>query len=563
MNPCRRLSLLLLPLTVGGCQPKRATTQPTAPPSIRFEEVTAPAGIRFQHHPGADGRFRIPETNGPGCALFDYDGDGLLDIFLVDSMSWPDRPQVGGKPALYHNEGGGAFRDATQEAGLAVRVYGQGCAVADFDNDGHPDLLLTCVGQNRLFRNQGNGAFKDVTAHSGLEANARWAWSTSAAWVDYNRDGKLDLFVGRYVRWSPEGEVPCYAASGKRTYCGPNQYLPDHCVLYQNLGGGKFRDVSRETGIAAPPAKALGVIPLDADGDGWPDLFVANDQIPNLLFHNEQGRGFREVALEEGVAVAATGRARAGMGVDAADVANDGNVAVTVGNFSGEGLALFTRSASGFSDRASATGLLAPSINRLTFGLAFLDADRDGWQDLVTSNGHVDPFVAEFGGGVTHRQPPQLFRNERGHFTDVSATAGPAFATAWLGRGCAAGDFDNDGRPDLLFCENGGPAHLLRNVTADAHHWLGVGLRGTRSNRDGLGAEIRLTAGGITQRRWLRSGGSFLSQGDPRALFGLGASSTVERLEVRWPSGAVSVRTALAVDQYLQLDEDPAAAPRP
>jgi hypothetical protein len=539
----------------GGCYQGKPAPPPPAAILPRFEEVTEGAGIRFRHHTGAFGSYYLPESIGSGCAFFDYDGDGRQDVFLVDGMSWPGRPLEGGVPALYRNEGGGQFRNVTAEAGLGLRVYGMGAVPGDYDNDGRQDLLITCLGPNRLFHNEGSGRFRDVTGASGLGAAPRWSWHTSAAWLDYDRDGRLDLFVGRYVRWSPETEVVCNSPKGHRGYCAPTEYPAERCLLYRNLGGGRFQDVSRATGIAGATARALGVLPLDSNGDGWCDVWVANDQAPNLLFVNEGGRRFAERGQEQGMALADMGVARAGMGIDAADVRNDGGLEVGIGNFSGEGLALYRGEGPTFTDTARSVGLVPASLSRLTFGLLFLDADLDGWSDLFTYNGHVDPHVDERGAPVGYREQPQLFRNQRGAFEDVTASAGPPLQAAQLGRGAAWGDFDDDGRPDLLLSESGGTAHLLRNVSSGGRHWIGFRLRGKRSNRNAFGAEVRVTAGGVTQRRWVHSGGSYLSQSDPRALFGLGAAARIDRIEVVWPSGVKSEVAGPPLDSYSDLDE--------
>jgi enediyne biosynthesis protein E4 len=556
--------VLLVLLMLTGC--RRSASSPSRPlapagqPSIRFDDATAASGIRFTHFTGADGRFLMPESVGCGGAFIDYDSDGWLDVFLVNSSSWPDRPQAGKSCALYRNNGNGTFSDVTRQAGLHVPMYGQGCAVGDFDNDGDSDLLLTCLGPNRLFRNTGHGGFEDATPGSGLEAGARWAWHTGAAWTDYDRDGLLDLFVCRYVKWSPQTDVPCRSGSGKRTYCGPNQYTPDGSMLYRNLGNGKFRDVSKSTGISASQGKALGVLPLDENGDGWTDLVITNDTSPNHLFRNQAGRRFQEEAAAAGIAVDDMGKARAGMGVDVGDVRNDGGLHFAIGNFSREGLSLYERGDVLYTDVAARAGLAAPSLRNVTFGLLFLDGDRDGWQDLFAYNGHVDPQIAEAGGGVTHLQKPLLLRNEGGSFTDVTAAGGAALQKAQVGRGCAWGDWNNDGRPDLLLCENGGPARLLKNATGDGNHWLGIRLRGrgnSRGNRDGYGAEVRVTADGNTQRRWVRSGGSYLSHSDTRALFGLAGAAVAQRVEVRWPSGRSTVQEAVVPDRYIEVAEGP------
>ncbi len=555
----------LLSVGVSGCFKSATPSSPSgvaAPQnhsSIRFGDVTADSGIRFRHNTGADGRFLMPESIGSGGALFDYDGDGWLDVLLVNGAPWADRPGKAATPhALYRNLRNGSFQEVTREAGLTRSFYGLGCAVGDYDNDGDEDLLLTGLSENRLYENRG-GAFRDVTAGSGLAVSKPWGYHTSAAWLDYDRDGLLDLFICRYVEWSPTTDVPCISGAGKRIYCGPNRYGEKTCLLYRNRGGGRFEDVSARTGVSGYRGKSLGVLPVDENGDGWPDLLVTNDTTPNRLLRNEQGKRFTDVAAESGIAVDENGRARAGMGVDVADVRNEGGLSFGIGNFSNEGLSLYQKSGPVYLDSAPASGLVAPSLPQVTFGLTFLDADRDGWTDLFTYNGHVDASVGDAGGMITYKQRPQLFRNEGAQvdaaFTEVGAQAGATFTEPQLGRGCAWGDIDNDGQPDLLLCENGGPARLLRNATGSAHHWLGIRLKGMRGNRNAYGAEVRLTTGGRTQRRWIRSGGSYLSHSDSRALFGLGTATAIERLEVRWPSGKSTVIPAPALDRYADVAE--------
>jgi hypothetical protein len=497
----------------------------------------------------------MPESVGPGGAFIDYDRDGWLDLFLVNSSNWPDRPRANKTCALYRNQRDGTFRDVTREAGLAVELYGQGCAVGDYDGDGFDDLLVTCLGPNRLFRNTGSGRFQDATAGSGLGGGARWDWHTSAAWTDYDRDGRLDLFACQYVRWTPETDVPCKAPSGVRTYCGPSQYQPQPSRLYRNLGGGKFADVSKATGIGAVPGKGLGVVPVDENEDGWTDFFVSNDLVPNHLWRSEGGKRFHEVAQERGVAVSDSGEPRAGMGIDISDPSNNGSLAFCIGNFAGEGLALFTRSPATYTDEARTTGLVPPSLSRLTFGLVFADMDRDGWEDLFTYNGHVDPQAGMQGEAFTYKERPQLFQNRKGSYTDVTDLAGAPLADAQVGRGCAWGDFDNDGRPDLLLCENSGSTRLIRNLTENNHHWMGLRLRGHASNRNGYGAEVRVMTGGVTQRRWVRSGSSYLSHSDTRALFGVGSATSIDRVEIRWPGGREQVLEQPRLDTYTEVQE--------
>ena len=556
----------VLLLALAGCKlgstpdPKPGTSPAAAGSPIRFEDTTQRAGIRFKHYNGSDGRLLMPESVGSGGAFLDYDGDGWQDLFLVNCSNWPDRPNTGTSCALYRNQGDGTFRDVSREAGLDVSLFGLGCAVGDYDGDGFDDLFITAMGPNRLFRNTGKGKFQDVTAASGLGGGERWAWHTSASWADYDKDGRLDLFVCNYARWTPQTDIPCKAPSGVRTYCGPSPYQPQPSPLFRNLGGGKFENVSKSTGISAVPGKGLGVVAVDEDQDGWLDFFVSNDLVPNHLWHNEKGRRFREIAQERGVAVGDNGEARAGMGIDISDPGNNGGLAFCIGNFAGEGLGLFTRTPATYQDEGRTTGLVPASLSRLTFGLLFSDFDRDGWEDLFTYNGHVDPQAGMQGEAITFKERPQLFRNQQGAYTDATDSAGGPFAEPQVGRGCAWGDYDNDGHPDLLLCENNGPTRLIRNSSTDTSHWIGIRLRGRAPNRNAYGAEVRLTTGGVTQRRWVRSGSSYLSQSDTRALFGLGSSTAVEKLEIRWPDGHITTVPHPEIDRYQEVTETTATS---
>lgn len=536
-----RLALLGLALAslLTAC-PRPTVPVPARPnaSAIRFEDVTEAARIDFTHTTGAYGEKRMPESVGPGCAFIDYDGDGRLDLLFVNSTAWPGKPGTPGHPALYRNLGSGRFRNATQEAGLELSFYGMGVAVGDYDNDGWSDLLLTGLGGNRLFRNV-EGRFQDVTKRVGLDRSPPGAWHTSAAWLDYDRDGRLDLFICRYVPWTAATNVECVNGRGERIYCGPQQYAVAASVLYHNVGDAGFVDVSEQTGVAGVLGKALGVVPVDENEDGWPDLIVTNDLTPDHLLRNHAGQRFVEVGAQAGLAVGVSGVPRAGMGVDVADVHNDRTLSVGIGNFSGEGLALFHRNSSGlYRDEAAASGVLAPSRRRLTFGVAFLDANGDGWPDFLALNGHVDDLIEESGTDTAYAQRPLMLMNRQGRFTDVTDAAGEALQLKVVGRGMAIGDYDNDGRPDVLVAVNAGPGRLWRNQSTIAS-WVGFRLVGTESNRDGYGAEVRLTAGGLTQRRWIRSGGSYLAASDPRALFGLGSSTKIDNVEIRWPSGTI------------------------
>jgi hypothetical protein len=517
-------------------------------PAVTFTDITAKAGLHFKHVNGARGDKWIPETMGSGCAFLDYDNDGWLDILLVNGTYWGKVP-AGAKPptcALYHNNRDGTFTDVTAQAGLAFSLYGMGVAVGDYDNDGYDDLFLTAVGHSRLLHNvpdgHGGRKFVDVTAQSGIDDKG---WSTSAAWVDYDRDGKLDLFVCHYVVWSPRSESNVYySVNGVgKSYPRPQSYHGEVCRLYHNLGGGRFADVTRAAGIqnTRTTCKALGVTVSDYDGDGWPDLFIANDTEPNFLFHNQGDGTFKEIGVESGIALSEQGTSRAGMGIDTADVLHNGSPDVLITNFSGEQLTLYRRDSSGlFLDVAARSGVGVATQTYLGFGAFFFDYDLDGWPDLFITNGHIDDDIGTRDAGVTYREPSLLFRNVgQGHFVDVSAQSGTALTTLRVGRGAAFGDFDNDGSPDILIMTNGGAPALLHNENRTGNGWIRLKLVGTVSNRDAIGARVRVTVGDQTQTQEVRSGSSYLSSSDRRLLFGLGRAAKADRVEIRWPSGKV------------------------
>jgi hypothetical protein len=508
-------------------------------PGFRFTDVTAQAGLRFRHNNGAYGAKLLPETLGSGCACLDYDADGWPDILLVNGMDWPGRTRARSTLRLYRNNRDGTFTDATRAAGLDVELYGMGVAVGDFDNDGFPDILITCVGQNRLFRNTGKGSFVDVTRRSGL--GGREAFSTSAMWVDFDRDGLLDLFVCNYVRWSPQTDVFCSLDGRQKSYCTPEAYRGETPWLFRNRGDGTFEDVTATCGIFDSGSKALGVALIDDDRDGWPDIFVANDTQPNKLYRNQRNGTFKDVALLAGVALSDDGKARAGMGVDAADFDNSGRAGLAITNFEGEMVGLYrAREAGQYADVAVASGVGAASRQRLGFGCLFADLDLDGALDLVVANGHIDDTVRPISGHVGHAQPPLLFRNQGGGtFRDVAAAAGGGFAQPRVGRGLAVGDFDRDGDVDVLMTVNNGPAVLFRNDQLAGHRSLRFRLVGTQSNRDGIGATVRVFHGGTSQTRMVKSGSSYLSQSELSVTFGVGRRDRVERVVVTWPSGRV------------------------
>jgi hypothetical protein len=438
---------------------------------------------------------------------------------------------------LYKNNRNGTFTDVTRLAGLDVELYGMGVAVGDITNDGFPDILVTCVGQNRLFRNTGKGAFVDATRGSGLDR--REAFSTSAMWLDVDRDGFLDLFVCNYVRWSAQHDVFCSPDGKQKAYCTPEAYRGETCWLFRNRGDGTFEDVTATCGIFDSSSKSLGVALIDHDRDGWPDIFVANDTQPNKLYRNQRNGTFKDVALDAGVALSEDARARAGMGVDAGDFDNSGRTGVAVTNFEGEMVGLYRAQEGGhYEDVAIAAGVGSPSRSRLGFGCLFADLDLDGGLDLLVANGHIDDTVRNVRGNAGHAQPPQLFLNRgQGAFRDVSARVGDAFAVPRVGRGLAYGDFDRDGDVDILMTTNNGPAILLRNDRDAGNRGLRFRLVGTKSNRDAIGATVRVFHGGTSQTRTVKSGSSYLSQSELPVTFGVGKRDRVDRVVVTWPSG--------------------------
>ncbi len=523
-------------------------------PGTRFRDITQSAGIRFVHNTGAFGKKYLPETMGPGVAFIDYDGDGWQDIFLVNGMDWPGHLRQHSTPKLYHNNHDGTFTDVTVRAGLAVELYGLGVAVGDYDNDGHDDLFVTALGQSHLFHNNGDGTFTDVTRSAGLWGPQEF--STSAAWVDYDRDGFLDLVVANYVQWSPGTDIFCTLDGTSKSYCTPESYRGASPRLWHNRGNGTFEDVTRKAGLYDPTSKGLGVAILDYDQDGWPDILIANDTQPNKLYRNNGNGTFAEKGTLAGVAFSEEGVPRAGMGVDAADYDRSGYPSIVISNFSNQMLALYHNEGNGlFVDEAPRSEVGRASLLTLGFGCFFFDYDLDGWLDLFVSNGHIENEIERIQRRVRYAQPPHLFRNlGKGKFREVTAEIGRAFATPRVGRGAAYGDIDNDGALDLLIATNGGPAVLFHNE-GTANHGLRVRLIGTRSNRDGIGAVVRVTAGGQTQRQMLRSGSSYLSQSELVLTFGLGSLPEAEALEVRWPSGQVDRLGKTAADQLITVQE--------
>jgi hypothetical protein len=538
-----------------------AETQTKAAPdtsSIQFRDVTQLAGIRFTHNNGAFGKKFLPETMGPGVAFIDYDNDGWPDIFLVNGMDWPGYVQKHSTPKLYHNNHDGTFADVTHKAGLDIEMFGMGVAVGDYDNDGYDDLFVTAYGQSHLFHNNGNGTFTDVTQKAGLSGPKEF--STSAAWVDYDKDGRLDLVVGNYVQWTPETDLYCTLDGKNKSYCTPESYKGTSVRLWHNRGDGTFEDATQKAGLGEPTSKTLGVAVLDYDNDGWPDLLFSNDTQPNKLYRNNGNGTFTEKAVVAGVAFSEDGVARAGMGVDASDYDHSGYPSLLITNFSNQMLSLYHNEGKGlFVDEAPRSEIGRASLLTLGFGCFFFDYDLDGWADVLVANGHIDADIQRVQANVKYAMPPHVFRNDgKGKFQEVTKSLGPAFDSPRVGRGAAYADFNNDGRLDLLLSTNGGPAYLFRNDAlgaAASYHSLRIKLMGTKSNRDGIGATVKLTSGGETQTQMLRSGSSYLSASELVLTFGLAQRDKADAIEIRWPSGQVDRLSSVPAGQTVTVTE--------
>jgi len=578
----------LLPafLLTPGCAPATApavVARPVAPakpeavsagtiPRVRFVDVTKEAGIRFVHTNGATGSKLLPETMGSGVAFLDYDSDGDQDLLFVNSDDWPGhRKSPRPTQALYRNDGTGHFDDVTKEVGLDQSFFGMGVAVGDIDNDGDPDVYITAVGGGHLFRNDG-GKFLDVTR----EANARASdgWLTSAAFFDMENDGDLDLFVGCYIDWSSETDRAQdfqLAGTGQgRAYGPPTAFNGTFCTLLRNDGKGRFEDVSEAAGVRvttpdlkAPVAKSLGVAPFDADGDGFVDIAVANDTVPNFFFHNLGGGKFEETGQGAGIALDSSGLTRGAMGIDWSDFKNDGSLGLAIGNFANEMTALYVADdpkGLQFSDLANAYGLGAPTQPPMKFGLFFFDYDLDGRPDLLSANGHLESDIRKVQATQTYAQPAQLFWNTGRASGALYALVGPddagpdLFAPA-VGRGSAYADIDGDGDLDVVLTANGGPARLLRNDGGNANHWLRLELKGAASNRSAIGARVRVKAGALVQRRQLFAAKSYLSSAELPLTFGLGANAKADAVTITWPSGKTTERKDLAAGKTYPVEE--------
>ena len=525
-----------------------------ADPSLPFSDRTRAMGIDFLHQNGASARKHLVETMGSGCALLDYDGDGRLDVFLINGGRTPDSPPFDPRPhALYRNLGGGRLQEVTPEAGLeAPAAYGMGVAVGDYDNDGDPDLYLTSFGPNRLYRNNGDGTFSDVTRGAGVAGDE---WSSSAAFFDYDGDGAADLYVVNYLDATFERNPPC-EMKGIRAYCHPRHYAGVADRLYRNLGGGRFRDVSRSSGILNPRGKGLGVVAADFDQDGWVDLYVANDSVRNFLFRNNGDGTFADVTLLSGTGYNSQARAEAGMGVDAADYDGDRLLDIVVTNYDLETNALYRYQGNWlFGDERWRSGLARKDRFLLGFGAGFLDFDNDGDRDLLVVNGHVVDNIQRIQPDLSHAQPDQLFENQGGRFLEHEPFYRWSARQPRVGRGAALGDIDNDGDIDILVSNCGAEPALLINRVGSRKNWIQLRLTGTDSSRDAVGTRLTLTTAAGRQTDQITGGGSYLSAGDPRAHFGLGEVARVEEIRIRWPSGKEEVLKDVPANRILQVTE--------
>ncbi|MGB7188774.1 MAG: CRTAC1 family protein [Acidobacteriaceae bacterium] len=494
---------------------------------------------------------------GSGVCFIDYDNDGWQDILLVNSMDWPGHKKHASYPALYHNNHDGTFTDVTRQAGLDVEMYGMGCAVGDYDNDGHDDIYITAVGTSHLFHNLGNGKFRDVTTAAGVSSPG---FAASAAWFDYDHDGKLDLVVDHYVDWSIATDKTCSLDGKHKSYCTPELYKGQSIRLYHNEGNGRFKDVTKASGLYDPSDKALGVALIDYDNDGWLDLFITNDTQPNKLYHNNHNGTFTETGFAAGVAFSDAGKARAGMGTDAADYDRSGRQSLVIGNFTNESMALYHNDGQGlFSDQAMSAGIALPSAKSLTFSTFFFDYNLDGLPDIFALNGHVADDISVIQPSLSYAEPPLLFRDTgHGKFEDVSQKVGPALRRPVVGRGAAYGDIDNDGDLDLVLTSSNGSARLLRNDNGNQNDMLRVKTIGTRSNRDGIGAKVILTTStGQRIDEMVKSGSSYLSQSELPLTFGLGKPDPSRRisLAIFWPSGHKDQIADIHPDQFITVEE--------
>jgi hypothetical protein len=541
--------------------PSNAVSVPLAPVPGKFIDVTEKAGVHFVHQAPHTSRKYLIETMGSGVALFDCDSDGRLDLYLVNGAPYSDPEPKGSIPQktgpeywnrMYHQKPDGTFEDITEKSGLKGIGYGMGVAVADYDNDGKEDVFMTAYGGNRLYHNNGDCTFTDVTEKAGVAGSG---WSSSATWVDLDNDGLLDLVVERYVKWDWDDVWCGEHREGFRGYCHPDVFEAIPMLVYHNDGNGHFSEVSHKLGLDKP-AKALGIAIADFDRDGRMDLYVANDSMPEFLFHQKPDGTFEELGLESEVAVNAEGQTYAGMGVDFADYDNDGWPDIVVTNLANQRYAVYRNNRDSTFDYASnSNGIGAMTLLHSGWSARFLDYDNDGWKDILIAQGHDLDTIEKQSPNLHYREPMLLIRNGGKKFVDVSAASGDVFKEAWVGRGMAIGDLDNDGRIDAVVSTNGGPAHILHNETPTTNHWLMLHLTGHKSNRDGIGALVKLTTAQGTQWVTVTTSSGYLSASDPRVHFGLGTSVVADSIEIHWPSGIVQTLANVKADRQVQVDE--------
>jgi enediyne biosynthesis protein E4 len=561
---CATAVLVLVLATARAAKPP----DPVAATPAKFSDITAAAGVHFQHIASHTSRKYLLETMAPGVALFDFDNDGRLDIFVTNGAPLTDPTPKGTIPQkagpqdwnrLYHQKPDGTFEDVTEKAGLQGIGYGMGVAVGDYDNDGYEDLFVTAYGGNRLYHNNGNGTFTDVTETAGVGGSG---WSSSAAWVDLDNDGLLDLVVVRYVTWD-FSDIWCGPPQAAlRVYCHPDVFPPISLLAYHNDGNGHFTEVAQKAGLSKP-AKGLGIALADYDRDGHIDIYIANDSWPEFLFHNKGNGTFEEVGLAAEAALDGDGRTFAGMGVDFADYNNDGLPDLVVDDLANQMYALYLNTGDGTFGYASyATGIARMTLLHSGWGVRFMDYDNDGWKDILIAQGHDLDTIEKTNPQLHYREPMMLLHNTGKGFVDVSADSGSVFREAWVGRGMAIGDIDNDGRIDAVVATNGGPLHIIHNETPTSNRWLTLKLVGHRSNRDGIGAEVKVVTAKGPQWVTVTTASSYLSSSDKRAHFGFGSEATVQLVEIRWPSGIVQILKDVRCDQILQVDEpvEPAAS---